>query len=79
MSDSINGTSFKFTCNVAYFWQTHHEFRETIGLVRVLELSVILAHIPVTLVQLLQLRHIGQAPNIYKTRKNIEPRLWLTK
>lgn len=52
------------TCNAADLWETHHDLREAFGLVWVLVFSVVLTHIPVALVQLLQLGGIGQSSYI---------------
>lgn len=52
------------TCDAADLRQTHHDLREAFGLVRVLILSVVLTHIPVALVQLLELGGVGQASDI---------------
>lgn len=53
-----------FTCDAADLWQTHHDLGEAFGLVRVLVLGVVLTHIPVALVQLLQLGGVGQSSDI---------------
>lgn len=53
------------TCDAADLWETHHDLREAFGLVGELVLGVVLAHVPVTLVQLLQLGHVGQSSNIW--------------
>lgn len=52
------------TCNVADLWETQHDLREAFGLVWVLVLSEVLTHIPVALVELLQVGGIGQSSDI---------------
>lgn len=54
----------QLTCYVADLWETQHDLREAFGLVRVLVLGEVLTHIPVALVQLLQVRGIGQSSDI---------------
>lgn len=64
MSFSVLSTSGGRTCNAAYFWQTHHDLGEAFGLVGVFKLGVVLAHIPVALVQLLELGDVGQSSDV---------------
>lgn len=52
------------TCNAADLRETHHDLREAFGLVRVFVFSVVLTHIPVALVQLLELGDVGQSSDI---------------
>lgn len=61
---SLSITFVPLTCNVADLWETQHDLREAFGLVRVLVLSEVLAHIPVALVELLQVGGIGQSSDI---------------
>lgn len=65
------------TCNAADLWETHHDLREAFGLVRVLVFSVVLTHIPVALVQLLELGDIGQSSDIWRdaNEKKLERRV----
>lgn len=57
-------TAVPLTCDAADLRQTHHDLREALGLVRVLVLRVVLAHIPVALVELLQLGDVGQSSDV---------------
>lgn len=52
------------TCDAADLRETHHDLGEAFGLVRVLVLRVVLTHVPVALVELLQLRGVGQSSDI---------------
>lgn len=61
----------QLTCHEADLWQTHHDLREAFGLVRVLVLSVVLTHVPVALVQLLQLGDISQTTDICTDRNTL--------
>ena len=63
------GSASVLTCNAADLGQTHHDLREAFGLVGVLVLRVVLAHVPVALVQLLQLAHVGQPSNICNRKR----------
>lgn len=52
------------TCNAADLRETHHDLREAFGLVWIFVFSVVLTHIPVALVQLLELGDVGQSSDI---------------
>jgi hypothetical protein len=61
----------QLTCHEADLWQTHHDLREAFGLVRVLVLGVVLTHVPVALVQLLQLGDVSQTADICTDRNTL--------
>lgn len=61
----------QLTCHETDLWQTHHDLREAFGLLRVLVLSVVLTHVPVALVQLLQLGDISQTTDICTDRNTL--------
>ena len=54
----------KLTCDAADLRQVHHDLGEALGLVWVLALRQVLAHVPVALVQLLHLLYVGQASDV---------------